>query len=64
MLENEQLEIGVVSGAQGIRWYDIRLTGVSAHAGPTPMRYRRDPLLALAAFVRELQDIVTSPDFS
>lgn len=62
VLENEQLDIGVVTGAQGIRWYDIRLAGVSAHAGPTPMRYRRDPLLALAAFVRQLQTIVSAGD--
>jgi N-carbamoyl-L-amino-acid hydrolase len=35
--------IGVVTGIQGAYWLDVTLTGVSCHAGPTPMQDRRDP---------------------
>jgi N-carbamoyl-L-amino-acid hydrolase len=35
--------IGVVTGIQGAYWFDVTLTGVSVHAGPTPMDMRRDP---------------------
>lgn len=48
ILEAEQLEIGVVTGVQGLRWYTIELFGHPAHAGPTPMDVRRDPARALA----------------
>ena len=34
--------IGVVTGALGLRWYDVVVTGQDAHAGPTPMRLRKD----------------------
>jgi len=48
ILEAEHKTIGVVTGGQGIRWYDVRLSGQDAHAGPTPMDRRRDALLAAA----------------
>ena len=43
ILETEELEIGVVTGVQGLRWYDLELRGFPAHAGPTPMEGRQDP---------------------
>ena len=48
ILEAEQKTIGVVTDAQGQRWYEITLTGQEAHAGPTPMPRRRDALLGAA----------------
>lgn len=48
ILEQQAQQIGVVSGVQGIRWYDLTLTGQTCHAGPTPMPSRRDPFMALA----------------
>ncbi len=47
ILENEQKQIGIVSGVQGMRWYDLTLEGEPRHAGPTPMEVRRDPFMAL-----------------
>ncbi|MEM7094847.1 MAG: Zn-dependent hydrolase [Actinomycetota bacterium] len=47
ILEAEQLEIGVVTGVQGLRWYTLELFGHPAHAGPTPMDQRQDPARAL-----------------
>jgi len=48
VLENADLQIGVVTGVQGLRWYDIHLQGAECHAGPTPMDQRSDPFMILA----------------
>ena len=57
VLEDEQKVIGVVIGALGQKWFDLRITGVEAHAGPTPMNLRHDAGLAAAhlmLFVNQL----------
>ena len=46
ILEAEKKPVGVVTGVQGIRWYDVAVTGMEAHAGPTPMTMRKDALVA------------------
>ncbi len=51
ILENEGKTVGVVTGAQGQRWYEITLTGQEAHAGPTPMASRHDALVGAAKVV-------------
>jgi N-carbamoyl-L-amino-acid hydrolase len=51
ILEDENITIGVVTDAQGQRWYELTLTGVESHAGPTPMRIRKDALLGAARIV-------------
>ena len=38
VLEDTRRTIGIVTGALGQRWYDVTVTGMNAHAGPTPMR--------------------------
>ncbi|MGB1110816.1 MAG: Zn-dependent hydrolase [Gammaproteobacteria bacterium] len=43
VLERKGLEIGAVTGVQGISWTEYTLNGVSNHAGTTPMDYRNDP---------------------
>lgn len=58
VLERKALPIGVVSGVQGLRWYDIEFVGDSAHAGPTPMAYRHDPLMAATAFIEAMRETV------
>jgi N-carbamoyl-L-amino-acid hydrolase len=57
ILEEEGKTIGVVSGAQGQRWYEITLTGMEAHAGPTPMARRRDALVGAAEVVTSVNRI-------
>lgn len=53
VLEDEATQIGVVTGVQGMRWYDLRVEGVPCHAGTTPMAPRRDPARsAIAALAR------------
>jgi len=51
ILEIEEKTIGVVTGAQGQRWYELVLTGQEAHAGPTPMEARRDALVGAARVI-------------
>ncbi|NOV22572.1 Zn-dependent hydrolase [Cupriavidus necator] len=51
VLEANDTTIGVVTGALGQRWYDVVLTGMEAHAGPTPMALRQDALLAASELV-------------
>ena len=54
ILEAEERQIGVVQGVQGMRWYDLTITGSPVHAGPTPMETRRDPFMALHAVISKL----------
>lgn len=42
ILDEEKVRIGVVESVQGISWAEYTVTGVSNHAGTTPMRLRRD----------------------
>ncbi|MEI6894405.1 MAG: Zn-dependent hydrolase [Colwellia sp.] len=51
ILEDEDITIGVVTGAQGIRWYEVKLTGMESHAGPTPMYSRKDALVGAAKII-------------
>jgi beta-ureidopropionase / N-carbamoyl-L-amino-acid hydrolase len=57
VLEDARRTIGVVTGALGQRWYDVTVTGMNAHAGPTPMRLRKDALLAASRLVGEVNRI-------
>lgn len=57
ILEDTGTTIGVVTGALGQRWFDVTVTGMNAHAGPTPMGSRRDALLAAARLVGEVNRI-------
>jgi beta-ureidopropionase / N-carbamoyl-L-amino-acid hydrolase len=57
ILEDENVDIGVVTHGQGQRWYEIRLTGFESHAGSTPMPRRRDALLGAARIVELVNQI-------
>jgi N-carbamoyl-L-amino-acid hydrolase len=57
VLEAEQKTIGVVTAAQGQRWFEITVTGTESHAGPTPMPRREDALVGAAAIVQEVNRI-------
>ncbi len=50
-LEAEGKEIGVVTGVQAMRWYEVTVTGQDTHAGTTPMPRRHDALLGAARLV-------------
>jgi len=50
-LEQEGKDIGVVTGVQAMRWYEVTVTGQDTHAGTTPMPRRHDALLGAARIV-------------
>ncbi len=54
ILEREGKPIGIVTGVQAMRWYDVILEGTPCHAGTTPMEGRRDPLRALHRLLASL----------
>ncbi|MDP7652770.1 MAG: Zn-dependent hydrolase [Rhodospirillales bacterium] len=57
ILEAEDMVIGVVTGAQGQRWFEATVTGQEAHAGPPPMDVRRDALVGAARMIGEVRRI-------
>jgi N-carbamoyl-L-amino-acid hydrolase len=57
ILEDESIDVGVVTHGQGQRWYEIRLTGFESHAGSTPMPRRKDALLGAARIVELVNQI-------
>ena len=54
VLEDHDKTIGVVTGVLGIRWYDCVVSGMEAHAGPTPMALRKDALQVAAKLMQEV----------
>ncbi|OIN45812.1 Zn-dependent hydrolase [Pseudomonas azotoformans] len=57
VLEDQATTIGVVMGCLGQKWFDLTLTGVEAHAGPTPMHLRKDALVGAAEVVSAVNRI-------
>ena len=57
ILEAEKKTIGVVQGAQGQRWFEVTMVGQEAHAGPTPMKVRKDALVGAAHVVTAINRI-------
>ncbi len=51
ILEEDGTDIGIVTAAQGQRWYEINITGQDSHAGSTPMERRKDALLGAARLI-------------
>jgi N-carbamoyl-L-amino-acid hydrolase len=54
VLEDHDKTIGVVTGVLGIRWYDCTVTGMEAHAGPTPMALRKDALQVATTLMQQV----------
>ncbi len=57
ILEAEGRKIGVVQGVQGIRWYEITVTGQDSHSGTTPMTLRRNALIGAARMIERIDAI-------
>lgn len=57
ILENNAKSIGVVSGGQAIRWLDVQVEGLAAHAGTTPMPLRRDALYGAAQMILAVEQV-------
>src|SRR5438045_5573631 len=60
ILEAEKLNIGVVEGIVGINVWDVTVLGFANHAGTTPMKQRKDALVAAAKLVESVNQIARS----
>lgn len=60
ILENENIQIGVVEGIIGRIAWDITVEGVANHAGSTPMNLRQDALLTASKLVIAVNEVITS----
>ena len=61
LLEAQGLDIGVVTGIQGSRWFTVTLTGDSAHAGTTPLALRRDAVQDMVRAIDALNRLMHDP---
>ncbi|CAN5580836.1 Zn-dependent hydrolase [soil metagenome] len=57
ILEQEKIKIGIVEGIVGIVWWEVTVDGAANHAGTTPMKLRKDALLAAAKFIIAVNEI-------
>ncbi|PYC30030.1 Zn-dependent hydrolase [Pseudomonas protegens] len=57
ILEDNAKSIGVVSGGQAIRWLDVQVEGMAAHAGTTPMPLRKDALYGAAQMILAVEQV-------
>ena len=57
ILETEEIDIGVVTHGQGLKWLEVKLSGVEQHTGTTPMHVRKDTSLALSEIILAVNQI-------
>ena len=57
ILEAEEKMIGVVTGVQGMRWYEVTVRGQESHTGATPMLLRRNALLGAARMIEAIHQV-------
>jgi len=62
LLERASRTIGVVTGIQGLRWFNVEVFGESAHAGTTPLGLRRDALRDALAIMAAIAELARDPD--
>jgi N-carbamoyl-L-amino-acid hydrolase len=61
VLEQSNKQIGIVSGIQGCRWFEVTVTGEARHAGTTPVSIRKDAVQATIAIVNALNEFLEDP---
>jgi len=57
ILEDEGIDIGVVTHGQGLWWLEVTLTGKEAHTGSTPMPKRRNAGLGMARITELVHEV-------
>jgi len=57
LLENARKTIGVVTGIQGVRWFNIEVFGRTDHAGTTPLHLRKDAVRDAVAIINALAEL-------
>ena len=59
-LHEENINIGVVEGIVGIRWWDVTIEGFANHAGTTPMNKRWDAMVSAAELTLAVNHVATT----
>jgi beta-ureidopropionase / N-carbamoyl-L-amino-acid hydrolase len=57
ILEAEHKMIGVVTGVQGMRWYEVTVRGQESHTGATPMGLRKNALLGASRMIEAIDQV-------
>lgn len=57
ILEEEEIQIGIVESIVGIKQFTVRIAGDADHAGTTPMDLRRDSLVAASKIILEVDQL-------
>ena len=60
ILDESDIDIGVVEGIVGIREWDVIIEGVANHAGTTPMNSRQDALVSAAQLIGAVNRVATT----
>ena len=58
-LNKSNVDIGVVTGIVGLKWWDVVIEGFANHAGTTPMDERKDPMITAADFILLVRKIIS-----
>ena len=61
LLEKTSKAIGVVTGIQGLRWFNVEVSGKTDHAGTTPLALRQDALRDAIAIINALTELARDP---
>jgi N-carbamoyl-L-amino-acid hydrolase len=61
LLEREGKSIGIVTGIQGLRWFNVEVFGKTDHAGTTPLALRRDAMRDAIAIINAIADLARDP---
>ena len=59
ILNKSNIDIGVVTGIVGLKWWDVIIEGFANHAGTTPMGERKDPMITAADFILLVKNIIS-----
>jgi N-carbamoyl-L-amino-acid hydrolase len=62
LLENAGKQVGVVTGIQGLRWFNIEIFGRTDHAGTTPVSLRQDAVKEAIAVINALAELAHDPN--
>ncbi len=58
ILEDSQSSVGVVTSIQGLRQYQVTVTGQAAHAGTTPESQRKDALMSTIDLISNMNNSI------
>lgn len=61
LLEAQRKTIGIVTGIQGLRWFNIEVFGKTDHAGTTPLGLRKDAVRSAIQIIKALEELTRDP---